>query len=87
MRKDDETIELVYTNNPQSRVFELCSKGEEEVYHKCYEVCDIKKSIEELRRKRFIVISDVVYSKLLFGNVCFLYSKESGIIELLEVLS
>jgi len=85
MRRKEEVIELVYTNNPKSNVFNLCSKEEETTYHKCYEVDNIESTIEKFKKDNYIVISTIVYSKLLLGQVCFLYSKESGLIELLEV--
>lgn len=85
MRKEDEVIELVYTNNPKSNVYNLCSKKDETIYHECYEVDNIEETIKELKNNNYIVISNIVYSKLLLGQVCFLYSKENGIIELLEV--
>lgn len=85
IQKEGEILELIYTNNPNSKVFELCSKGKEIKYHKCYEVQNIDEMIKYLKQDKYILISDIIYSKLLFGNVCFLYSKENGIIELLEV--
>lgn len=85
LQKEDDVLELVYTNNENSKAFNLCSKGEEIVYHKCYEVKNILETINELKRNNYILISDIVYSKLLVGKVCFLYSKENGLIELLEV--
>ena len=84
MRRKEEVIELVYTNNPKSNLFNLCSK-EETTYHKCYEVDNIENAIERLKKENYIVISNIIYSKLLLGQVCFLYSKERGLIELLEV--
>ena len=38
-----------------------------------------------LKQNNYILISDIVYSELLLGNVCFLYNRDAGIIELLEV--
>ncbi|MBQ9609850.1 MAG: VOC family protein [Lachnospiraceae bacterium] len=55
-------------------------------YHICYEVDDIDESIAELRKKHFILINEkaptteVLYHK----NVCFLYNKAAGMIELIE---
>ncbi len=53
-------------------------------YHICYEVNDIKKSIEDLRTKGAIIVSPIKPA-ILFDNrnVAFLYTK-SGLIELLE---
>ena len=87
IQKGNEVLELIYTDNPKSKVYELCLKNEEVIYHKCYEVNSIDETIKELKVEKYILISDIVYSKLLSGNVCFLYSKEYGVIELLEVQS
>lgn len=84
MENGKEVIELVYTDNPKSIAFSLCSKNVETEYHKCYEVGNMEMEIKKLKEKNYIVISDIVYSKLLLGQVCFLYSRENGIIELLE---
>ena len=84
MENEKEVIELVYTNNPNSIAFNLCSKNEETIYHKCYEVENIELELKNLKDNNYIVISDIVYSELLLGQVCFLYNKEKGIIELLE---
>ena len=85
MQKENECIELVYTNNKESTVFNLCSKNTETIYHKCYEVKDINKTILDLKNEKYILVSKIVFSKLLCGKVCFLYSKQHGLIELLEV--
>lgn len=55
-------------------------------YHICYEVENIDRAVEELRKKHFILINEkaptteVLYHK----QVCFLYNKASGMIELIE---
>ena len=85
MRKENETIELVYTNDRESKLYSLCNSQEEKNYHKCYEVNDLIYEIKELRNQGYILVEDVVYSNLFSSNVCFLYNKEEGLIELLEV--
>ena len=82
MQNGEKVIELVYTDNPKSIAFNLCSKNEETEYHKCYEIENIEMEIKRLKENNYILISDIVYSELLLGQVCFLYSKENGIIEL-----
>lgn len=55
-------------------------------YHICYEVEDIDRAVEELRKQHFVVINpkeettDVLFHK----NVTFLFNKAAGIIELIE---
>ena len=85
LKKQDECIELVCTQNEKSTVYNICQNNEEKVYHKCYEVENIEESVCNLRNNGYIKISEIVPSKLLNGQVCFLYNKEEGLIELLEV--
>ena len=85
LQKENEKIELVYGNEEKSPVYNLCKNNEEKVYHLCYETNNIEKEINLLKKKNYIQTSNIVYSKLLGGQVCFLYSKEEGLIELLEV--
>ena len=85
MKKHNEQIELVYTQNEKSSVYNMCKNNDEKVYHKCYEVENIEESIYKLKNNGYIMTSEIVPSKLLNGQVCFLYSKEEGLIELLEV--
>lgn len=55
-------------------------------YHICYEVEDIDKTVEDLRKMHYILINDkqatteVLYHK----NVVFLYNKAAGMVELIE---
>lgn len=55
-------------------------------YHICYEVDDIDAAKDELRKKHFVLINEkaptteVLYHK----NVCFLYNKAAGMVELIE---
>lgn len=85
MVKDNEKIELVYTDNENSSVINMCKNNEEKIYHICYEVKSIEEEIKKLKDENFIQSSEVVYSTLLNGKVCFLYSREKGLIELVEV--
>ena len=85
MKKDNQIIELVYTDNINSKAYSMCQKEEETIYHKCYEVKNLEEVVKKLKDDKYIQISNIVYSNLLLGKVCFLYSKEKGLLELLEV--
>ena len=85
MKNNEKTIELIYSSEKTSPVYNLCNKAEESYYHKCYEINDIKNSIEKLKKQDYIQISEIVDAKLFRGKICFMYSKKEGIIELYEV--
>ena len=55
-------------------------------YHICYEVRDIEKTIEILKKRKYI-LTDNLKPAIAFGNrrVAFLLSREAGLIELLEM--
>lgn len=55
-------------------------------YHICYEVDDIDKAAEELRKKHYMIINDKEETTevLFHKNVMFLFNKSAGIIELIE---
>lgn len=53
-------------------------------YHICYKVSDIKGAVSYLQGEGFTLLSDPAPSEPLNGMVCFLYSGEIGIIELIE---
>ena len=80
-----KTLELVYSNNAKSPVFNLCSNNVEQVYHTCYQIKSIDGSVEKFKKLGFYKITNTNYAKVLKGKICFLYSKNKGLIELLEV--
>lgn len=53
-------------------------------YHICYQVEDMTTAIDDLRERGFTQLGYPAPSFPLGGNVCFLYSGEIGIIELIE---
>lgn len=85
MKRESEIIELIHTKDTNSKLFNICNNNIELDYHKCYEVNNIEENIKLLKKNKYLLISDIVYSKLLGGKICFLYNKKVGIIELLEV--
>jgi methylmalonyl-CoA/ethylmalonyl-CoA epimerase len=78
-------IELVSPTEETSPVNNILSKNGTMPYHTCYEVDDMITEIANLKRKKFLVVVNPVPA-VAFENrkVCFLYSKMTGLIELLE---
>jgi len=79
------TIELVSPTEEMSPVNTILDKNGTMPYHTCYEVMDIQAEIEALKKNKFIVVIKPVPA-IAFKNrrVSFLYSKMTGLIELLE---
>ena len=79
-----ELIEPAGENSPVSEILKK-SGGEPEVYHVCYTVSDIDQAVSDLRKERWLPVRMPVPA-VACGNarVAFLYSKEAGLIELLE---
>ena len=85
MKKREDVIEVIYSSETESPVYNLCQKAEETTYHKCYQINNIQNSIEELKKQGYIIISEIVDAKLFQGKICFMYSKKEGVIELYEI--
>jgi methylmalonyl-CoA/ethylmalonyl-CoA epimerase len=86
MEKDGSPrVELVAPVNNDSPILNIIKKNGTSPYHFCYEVVDISKEVERLKKLKFILISKIVPA-VAFENrlVCFLYNKDAGLIELLN---
>lgn len=77
-------LELVQPER-ESRVGNILQRNGPSLYHICYEVRSISRAIENLRTQRFVVIVKPVPA-IAFDNrlISFLYSRQVGLIELLE---
>lgn len=86
-KPDELRAELLAPADENSPVSDILKKsgGEPEVYHICYTVPDIDQTISDLRKERWLLVKPPVPA-VACGNarVAFLYSKEAGLIELLE---
>lgn len=78
-------IELVAPVDLNSPVLNILKKNGTSPYHTCYEVSDIVDEVEKLKKIKFVLVSKIVPA-IAFENrlVCFLYSKDAGLIELLN---
>ncbi len=80
------TIELIETVDENSPINKLLAKSGVGPYHLCYGVDDMESAIKTLRTEmRFMLTSRPVPSTGMPGRkVCFLYSRNYGLIELVE---
>ncbi len=84
-RNGNILLEIVEPLNEKSIAFSLLKKYNNNLYHSCYEVDDLQSSIKHLCDNSFILI-DQPKPAIAFNNrdVCFLMSKNTSIIELLQ---
>ena len=71
-------------SNPKSPIDSILAKNGATPYHICYCVNNINKTADELRNAGFLPIGSVAKSEPLGGNVCFMFSSDIGVIELIE---
>jgi methylmalonyl-CoA/ethylmalonyl-CoA epimerase len=80
------TIELVEPVSNQSPVYKLLKKSGVTAYHVCFSVENINIAIKKLCQIGFTRLSDAPVEAIAMNNkkICFLYSKNTGLIELVE---
>ena len=88
MEKPDELpVELIEPLGDDSPVSEMLRRSENgvEPYHVCYAVKSLDSAIADLRAEHWVLVRDPMPATA-FGDarIAFLYSKEAGLIELLE---
>lgn len=84
---DGTIIELVEPLNENAPVVGSLAtqRGVAHPYHLCYTVADIEKCVADLKREGFVPISDIAPAPAIGSHdVCFLLSKNVGLIELVE---
>jgi methylmalonyl-CoA/ethylmalonyl-CoA epimerase len=86
VRTGDYTVELIAPLNGNSPVNNFLKKNGPAPYHICYEVSDIDKAVTELKSQGFIVIENISPAPAIENlSVAFLFKKELGLIELVEI--
>ena len=85
MTNDGYRVELVAPRSENSVVNSLYKKIGTSPYHICYCCDDIEEARNELREKGFVPVNESMPA-VAFGNrnVCFLFNRNVGIIELVE---
>jgi len=83
--KDGYCVELVSPKSEKSVVYELLKKFKNMPYHICYSSTDMNGDIETLSKNGYILLDEPMEAVAIEGKrVCFLFSANSGMIELLE---
>ena len=86
LSKDNQkNVELVYTDNPESRVFNLSHNNYKKEYHICFEVKNLNHFINVFKNKGYLLITNIEKAKLFDGKICFMY-KNGNLIELVEAI-
>lgn len=84
-KENSPLIELVSPISAESPVRKIVEKSGVTPYHTCYEVKDIFKSIDLLKKRKFIPLSKPVPAVAIESRlICFLYHKDFGLLELLQ---
>ncbi len=83
--KNGYCVELVSPKSEKSVVYDLLKKFKNMPYHICYSSTDMNRDIEELSNNGYMVLGEPMEAVAIEGRkVCFLFSANSGMIELLE---
>ena len=85
IKKNDYTLELVEPKDESSDAYSYLKKLQNGPYHICYKVDNIDESIKNLVEEGYMVVKEKCEA-IAFGNknVCFLYKRSMGLIELVE---
>lgn len=80
------TIELLAPVDEKSPVNNTLDKVGVTPYHCCYIVDDLEEATAKLRKQKYIMVSKPAMAVAFCGSrVCFLFNKNVGLIELVEV--
>ncbi|MBI5540028.1 MAG: VOC family protein [Bacteroidia bacterium] len=78
-------IELIEAVDEKSPVNQIVSKVGVTPYHICYSSKDIQKSIEILKKIKFVLLKQPCVASGMNNNlICFMYHKDLGLIEIVE---
>lgn len=84
-REGHPRIELVEPMSETSPVSAILKKTGTTPYHFCYEVDNMQEAIAYLKKEKFIQLGPPVHAKAIDGKmICFLFSPDIGLIELLQ---
>lgn len=77
-----ELLEPVDDNSPVCKILE---KNGVTPYHTCYIVDNIEEAVGELRKQKYVQVSQPAEAVAITGSrVCFMFNKSIGLIELVE---
>lgn len=80
------TVELLAPVDETSPVNKILEKNGVTPYHTCYVVDNIEDAVAQLRKQKYVMVSKPAEAVAFCGSrVCFLFNKNVGLIELVEV--
>lgn len=78
-------LEIIEPLNEDSPISKMVQKSGTTPYHTCYEVTDIHASVNELEEENFRLLFEPLTANAMDdGLFCYLFSPETGLIELYE---
>ncbi|MBO4726813.1 MAG: VOC family protein [Spirochaetaceae bacterium] len=78
-------VELISPKDETSPVCKNLQKNGVSPYHICYETSNLETTVSELKKQKFLMVSKPAPAVAFGGKrVCFLFSKNVGLIELVE---
>lgn len=84
-KEEMPTVELLAPVDEKSPVNATLEKNGVTPYHTCYIVEDMDQAVKDLRKMKYVVVSNPVEAVAIHNSkVCFLYNKNVGLIELVE---
>lgn len=84
-KREMPLVELLEPVDEKSPVFKIVKASGVTPYHCCYLVDNIVEAIADLRKKGFVPLSKTAPAIAIEGKeICFLYNKDVGLIELLN---
>lgn len=78
-------VELLAPVDEKSPICKILQKSGVSPYHICYNVPNIEQAIADLRDLKYIPVSKPKMSNVFNRTVCFLFHKEIGLIEIIEI--
>jgi methylmalonyl-CoA/ethylmalonyl-CoA epimerase len=79
-------IELIAPIDETSPVVKTLAKVGVSAYHVCYKTTDIQQTVAELRKQKYIPLFNPVEAVALDNcKICYLYNKNVGLIEIIEI--
>ncbi len=78
-------IEMVEPVDDASPVKNILKKVGVSAYHFCWQTADLEAAVATLRKKKFVVVVKPVPAAAFDGRrICFMYHRDTGLVELLE---
>lgn len=84
-KKGMPLVELLEPVDDSSPVCKILERNGVTPYHSCYVVNNIEDAIADLRKQRYVQVSQPVEAIAINGSrICFMFNKNVGLIELVE---